>query len=256
MIVEAREDTVRLYGDITQNQWLNIKAAANLLLRDHADGIIVDCKRVRTVTQEGAQTFLDAIQHIERHNARIILADLPAGLEATLREVPGLRSRLPIAANLDEARRSLRISRSEGPTEPSESVVLVPVLESRTGERAADMAARLNKDGRSSIHLAYFLAVPRNLPLNTPMPEEEARAEEALDLAEAAVKRHGLRVYRQVHRTRDPAEGALQLAERERAVSIVMSRPAGEDSEQHQIVDSVLRRARCEVVIDQAPMQA
>jgi anti-anti-sigma regulatory factor len=256
VIVEAREDTVRLYGDITENQWLNIKAAANLLLRDHADGIIVDCKRVRNVTQDGAQTFLDAVQHIERHNARIILADLPAGLEATLREVPGLRSRLPIAANLDEARRSLRIGRSEVPAEPSESVILVPVLDARGGQRAADMAARLYKDTGSAIHLAYFLTVPRNLPLNTPMPEEEATAEEALDLAEAVVKKHGLRVYRQVHRTRDPAEGAVQLAERERAKGIVMSRPAGEDSEQHQAVDDVLRRACCEVVIDQAPAES
>jgi hypothetical protein len=70
MIIETRGDVVRLSGSLTKNQWLTIRAAAGMLLRDHPQGIIVDCGQLDEITEEGAKTFLEAMRDIEAAQAR------------------------------------------------------------------------------------------------------------------------------------------------------------------------------------------
>lgn len=253
MIVEAREDTVRLYGNLLENQWLPIKAVANLLLKEHPRGIIIDCTHLEEVQEQGAETFLQAIQYIESADARMVVANLPEDILSDLRAIPGLRSRLPVAASVDEARRSLEIGgSSELVTTAPESTqgILVPLLSEETGEHATTTACRLGRDARSDIHLAYLLVVPRAHPLNTPMAEEEEHSEVLLDACEAIVRRFGLRAHRHTLRTRDRNEGILQLVESLRVETLVLSR-AGHSEE--DTTEAVLQRAQCEVIVDQVP---
>lgn len=256
VIVEAREDTVRMYGDLTSNQWLNVKAVANLLLRHYPRGIIIDCTHLKEVNSDGAQTFLDAVQYIERANARIVVANLPDTVLSVLRDVPGVRSSLPVAATVDEARRSLMMgspSSTEIPSATGGAVTLVPLIYPTAAEHATTTACRLGRESKTEIHLAYFISVPRTLPLNTPQPEEEAVAGDLLERCEAIVKRFNLRPVRHIHRTRDRAEGILQLAQSVQAETLILSRPHGMESADDITTEAVMRRAQCEVIMDQVP---
>ncbi|HEY3266157.1 MAG TPA: universal stress protein [Armatimonadota bacterium] len=256
MIVEARDDTVRLYGDLRENQWLTIKAVTNLLLRKHPHGIIIDCTHLNDVTSDGAETFMDAIRWIEAANARIVVAQLPEPVLATLKTVPGLRSRLPISANVDEARRSMQISGTTDVTTAGGRGILVPLLFPAAAEHAASTACRLGREAKSDIHLAYLLSVPRTMPLNTPLPEEEARAQALLDACEAVVKRYGLRAFRHIQRSRDRNEAVLHLVEALKISTLILSRPPDADRGGEDPTETVLRRAQCEVIIDQMPAAA
>lgn len=254
MIVEAREDTVRLYGNLQENQWLTIKAVTNLLLRDHPNGIVIDCSHLDAVNPQGAETFMDAIHYIEAADARIVMASLPDPVLETLREVPGLRSRLPVAATVDEARRSLQVG---GRTDVSDAVagtgILVPLLHPATAEHAVSTACRLGREGRADIHIAYLLPVPRTMALNSPMPEEEAQAERLLTACEAVVKRYGLPHYRHILRVRDRSEGVLQLVESLEIQMLVLSQAPDPEEALDDATEAILRRAPCEVILDQMP---
>ena len=101
MIIETKDDVVRLSGSLHKNQWLTIKAAANLLLQQHPEGIIVDCARLEEISEDGAKTFLEAMRDIEAARSRIIVANLPEKVLAVLKSVPGVRSQLPIAESVE-----------------------------------------------------------------------------------------------------------------------------------------------------------
>src|SRR5437868_14974282 len=101
MIIETKDDVVRLSGSLTKNQWLTIKAAANLLLHDHPQGIIIDCAHLENISEDGAKTFLEAMRDIEAAKARIVVANLPQSLLSICRMVPGVRSQLPIADSVE-----------------------------------------------------------------------------------------------------------------------------------------------------------
>src|SRR5207249_2012314 len=77
MIIETKDDVVQLSGSLHKNQWMTIKAAVNLLLHEHPQGIIVDCAHLETISEDGAKTFLEAMRDIEAAKSRIVFASLP-----------------------------------------------------------------------------------------------------------------------------------------------------------------------------------
>src|SRR5215470_1559686 len=121
MIVTSSDDVVRLSGALVKNQWLTIKAAANLLLQSHPQGIIIDCGELTHVSEDGAKTFLDAIKDIQAAGARMVVCNLPPEVLQVIRSVPGVRSQLPIANSVDEARASLRLSGEAPKTEAGQT---------------------------------------------------------------------------------------------------------------------------------------
>ena len=260
MIIEAREDVVKLEGNLDKNLWPTIQAAANLLLRHHPEGIIVDGSGLTGCSPEGAKTFRDAMDYIERYRARIVVSDLSEGVMEVIRAVPGVRSRLPVAATIEEARASLKLcgpggSRAvTGGSAPQS--ILVPLLGPDDPQAASALACRLARADathKSRLHLAYILEVPRHLPLTAPLPEEEAAAARTLAAAAASARCEGMTAESQVTRARDAGEEIVQQAASLGASLIVLTYlPSGDPSDtmMERVTRTVLDRAPCEVVLN------
>ena len=261
MIIEARKDVVRLEGALDKNLWPTIQAAANLLLRHHMEGIIVDGGGLTSCSPEGAKTFRDAMDYIERYRARIVVCDLPDCVMDVVRAVPGVRSRLPIADTLEEARASLRLA-APGPSRavagnrpPLE--ILVPLLSGDNPAAATALACRLaSAEGDSRkvrLHLAYVLEVPRHLPLTAPLPEEEAAAAKALEVAVSSARCEGVNADPLVTRARDIGEEIVTQATALSASLIVLGYSPTDDpadTKLARVTRLVLERAPCEVILN------
>ena len=263
MIIEAREDVVRLEGELDKNLWPTIQAAANLLLRHHVEGIIVDGSGLTGCSPDGAQTFRDAMDYIGRYRARIVVCALPENVLDAVRAVPGVRSRLPVTETLEEARASLKLSgpggtRAQGGAQAPQNI-LVPLLRPEHTEAVSALACRLTKaasqaDGtqKSRLNLAYILEVPRHLPLTAPLPEEEALASSALAAAEGAARCEGVTASPHVTRTRDAGEEIVTQATALEASLIVLAYLPSDDPADtfmQRISRTVFDRAPCEVIL-------
>ncbi|MDQ2686391.1 MAG: universal stress protein [Armatimonadota bacterium] len=263
MIIEARDDLVMLEGSLDKNLWPTIQAAANLLLRQNTQGIIIDGSELTGCSPEGAETFRDAMDYIERYRARIVVCQLPESVMEVVRAVPGVRSRLPVAATLEDARNSLRLARTgagqtSGAGGRALQDILVPLLQGDTPETATVLACRLarSEGQQTQVHLAYIFEVPRQLPLNAPLPEEETQASETLAAAENWVRREGLKPMTHVARARDVGEEIVHQAGLLNADIIVLScGAAGQPGEDFmaRVGRPVLDHAPCEVILSKLP---
>ncbi len=255
MIVTTKENVVQLNGSLVKNQWLTIKAAANLLLKSHPEGIIIDCQGLDHVTEEGARTFLDALRDIQSAGARIVVCNLPENVQTVIRSVPGVRSQLPIARSLEEARASLELSEpaateSNGHGERSGGII-IPILPGLDLEHALTISTRLARDLKAPVHLVYLLEVSRNLPLASPLPEQETIATKVLQDALERARKHNLTPSASVERVRDPDEGLLQVLRNLKAECVVVGGFAHrvEDARFFDIAELLLRRAPCSVLV-------
>ena len=109
MIIEARDDTLSLSGSFYDNQWPTLEGAVRYLLKNNRKGIIVDCAGMTMAADAGARTFLEALRNAASQGWRVLFVNLPEELLLQIRSTPGLRSQLPIAASVEEARRSLEV---------------------------------------------------------------------------------------------------------------------------------------------------
>ena len=262
MIIEAREDVVKLEGELDRNLWPTIQAAANLLLRQHVQGIIIDGSQLSGASSEGAQTFRDAMDYIERYRARIVVCSLPETVMEVIRAVPGVRSRLPIAATIEEARASLMLAARPGlgaaiaGTRPQD--ILVPLLRPDHAEAVTALACRLAKaEGQKArLHLAYVLEIPRHLPLTAPLPDEEADAGRALQSAELGAHCEGVTATPHVTRARDAGEEIIAQATSLGVNMIVLAYLPPDDPSDtlmERVTRTVLERAPCEVILNKQP---
>ncbi len=265
MIIETKDDVVKLSGSLTRNQWMTIKAAANLLLTNHPEGIIVDCSYLDSISEDGAKTFLEAMRDIEAAKSRILVVSLPQQVLAVCKTVPGVRSQLPIADTIEDARASLRMAgrpgaladkRSGGSSDSSKRItrILVPIVANMELTYGAALAARLSRGQRADIRLVYFLEVPRTLPLNAPLVDEEQSAQKMLRDAVERARLEGAAAKEHVERVRDASEGILAAAKNYQVDILVLGATtepvAGELHEEfHLLVDTLIHRAPCEVIV-------
>ncbi|HEY3333100.1 MAG TPA: hypothetical protein VGK19_23910 [Capsulimonadaceae bacterium] len=272
MIIDARDDVVTLSGRLEKNLWLSIQAAAHLLLRQHLNGILIDASEITHCSPEGAKTFLDGLEYIERHRARIVLCQVPEQVMSVLRAVPGVRSQVPIAQTVEEARASLDLAyharvREKLSKDAAPPTVLVPVLQgTQTVKHAIGLANILGtehvadgKHDRGSkaevqprIQLAYVIVVPRSIALNAPLGEEEVDAKVLLDEAESFSAAKSLNLHTEVARTRDAADEIVEIAERSKAAKIVMQVPKESvvlETDVRAVIAHVLQKAPCEVFL-------
>lgn len=255
MIVSTKDDIVRLEGSLVKNHWLTIKAAATQLLEAHPQGIVIDCSELEHVSEDGAKTFLEAMKDIRAAGARIVVANLPENVLQVLRSVPGVRSQLPIASSVEEARASLRRGGSVAATDvdhpETENCILVPLVEGLDIEYEVTLAGRIPHDMRRTILLVSLLQVARNLPIDTPLPDEERAANQLLDQAQQAARRQNLLCSSRIERVRDVQEGLLQIIRNYKALYVVLSVSGNRLGEDHlqSLMNALLYRAPCNVLI-------
>ncbi len=259
MIIETKEDVVRLSGALHKNQWMTIKAAANLLLQEHPQGIIIDCGHLDEVSGEGGKTFLEAMKDIEAAHARIIVANLPENAAAVCRTIPGVRSQLPVANSVADARASLHTlncKRSLAAMEAAKTNgrILVPLIAEVDLTYGAVLASRIAKVNRFEVRLAYLIEVGRGLPLNAPLAEEEKAAQETLKRAVPLTQPQGIIPVQEIQRVREPLDGILSAVKLQEIDLIVLGAPySAEGDQSHEafssLTNALLERASCEVII-------
>lgn len=278
MIIEARDDVLTLSGSLDKNLWPSIESAAGLLLRLHPRGILIDASGLTNITSEGAKTFLDAMAYIDRYRARIVLCRVPEGAMEVIRNIPGVRSQVPVSATCEEARTSLelaaaarerlsRTGRRAASADGKPRNVLIPLLNGYgSPKEAVALGLMLGTvsvatdpgEGRGrvpvrpNITLSYILQVPRTMPLNAPSPEEEEVARALLQSAQDALSAMDISAQTDVARTRDIDEEIIAQSLRTKADLIVITLPESSeqlDSASEEFVASLLSRAPCEVVL-------
>ncbi|MGQ9454971.1 MAG: hypothetical protein ACUVRS_04920 [Armatimonadota bacterium] len=221
MIIEARGDTITLRGRIDRNIWPAIQAAAALLLEDNPTGIVIDCSGVTGIAPEGAETFADAIGYITSHDARIIVAELSSELLEIGKAVPAVRAQLPVASSVEEARAALRLVEKAPRRGRARIAGVVPVV--GNWRRAVFFADKLAIGENCEIHVVELIKVPRTLPLDTPVPEMESRAQARVEEARGFVRETGLTNYSHIEHVRSEAGGLLEFAQRLGADFVVVS---------------------------------
>jgi anti-anti-sigma regulatory factor/nucleotide-binding universal stress UspA family protein len=274
MIIDARDDVVTLSGCLDHNVWPAIQAPANLLLRQHPAGILIDASQLEMCSTEGVKTFVDAIAYIERYRARIVLCNVPDIVNDVIRSVPGARSSVATAPDRESGRASLALAqtqrvknRSRWAVDTADRPILVPLIPAMSTTREAIGIARIlaaslgnindgadSKIDKSSavIHLAFFLEVPRSMPLSAPFLEEEDHARRLLNEAESIAAKTGAKVRTHIIRARNTAEEIIEQASLLNINTIVLSLPAVAAVDQSVVQNlfrQVLQNAKCEVML-------
>jgi len=131
--------------------------------------------------------------------------------------------------------------------------ILVPTIGTIFAGREVELACRLGEDQKAEILLAYLLEVPRTLPLGAPMPQEEGRANEALEMARTIVDLHGLPSKMKVLRARVAGQEIVREAAEQRVDMIIVGMKPGmgvAHEDFARTMDVLLRKAPCELLID------
>ena len=210
MIIHVKGDVIEVKGALVENHWVALRSAVGLLLGRHPSGVIIDGSGLTEMNEAGAHTFTDAANHIQAQNARVVVSGLPDDILNHIRQMPGARSQLPLAASVEEARASLAVGGAEEvPEAKRRPAILVPLL--GDWHKAIEYAAH-HADRKADIHLLYVMEIPRAMPLGVPLPEKEAEAIRILSEAESALNRTGITVRRMSTRARTGIEGAAKFA--------------------------------------------
>lgn len=258
MIVESYEDVIVLSGKLVSNIWETIHTAISLILRRHATGVIIDCSGITECTPEGAETFRDAMDFIQRFDARIIVAAVPAHVLEVLRQVPEVRSQLPIAESVEQARRSLdlvvqqEVKRRRA--EPSSPPIIVCLTATESDEFTVKTARELASAKRCKVWLLFPILVPRDLPLQAPLPDLEQTATTALELADKVLSEIGIDRKLHIERARDIGSAILETANEAQAIEVLISLPGdGADRDAAiRLVTATLNKVNVPVVFCRA----
>jgi APA family basic amino acid/polyamine antiporter len=130
--------------------------------------------------------------------------------------------------------------------------ILVPVKPGRASEEAMDFAARLATERRASIAAVSVVTIPLELPLDTILEDEEARANDALDRAAAIGELYGVDVTTRLVRARSAGRAIVDEAISRGSEIIVMGAPRRDRPRRAvfgDTVDFVLKNAPVRVMV-------
>ncbi|MBX3117907.1 MAG: STAS domain-containing protein [Fimbriimonadaceae bacterium] len=252
MIVESYEDVIILSGALRSNFWQTVHTAISLTLKRHPSGVIIDCSGITECTVEGVDTFRDILHFIESQDARVIVAAVPANIRDVFRSVPEVRSQLPVAETVDDARRSLDLlvetpgkkKRKPGPMFSSKLVLLLRGEEQdRDGLEAA---IRMSRDFSSQVVATFVIVVPRHQPLTAPMSEDEELAKSAFEPAKAMLSEADVNFVVKVERGRDFASTLEDVVQEERAdyLLVPLAYDGNAVDEELKLVKSILTKVQ------------
>lgn len=130
--------------------------------------------------------------------------------------------------------------------------ILVPVKLGPIGEEMLATAIKLAEERGGSISALHVIRVPRSLPLDAEMLEEEERASASLIDAKLLAGEHGVRIEGETVRARAIGEAIVEKA-RESGADLIVLGSAPRWRRQSRFfsptVDYVLRTAPCEVMV-------
>jgi APA family basic amino acid/polyamine antiporter len=132
------------------------------------------------------------------------------------------------------------------------NLILVPMKLGDIGEEMIATAVRLAQEGASLVVALHVVRVPLDLPLDSPMHDEEERAAASIAEAQFLGADHGIEVRGSIVRSRSLGQAIVAEAERTGADLIVMgSSPRWRRQSRFfsPTVDYVLKTAPCEVLI-------
>jgi APA family basic amino acid/polyamine antiporter len=131
--------------------------------------------------------------------------------------------------------------------------IVVPVVRTGETEEALVAAARLAAERGATVVVVTVIEVPLALPLDARLPEEEDRAEQLLDDAQALVESYGVRAVTRLLRARRAGPAIVEEARRRNAELVVLGAPRRAVAGRRRLfggtVDYVLRESPCRVLI-------
>ena len=261
MIVESYEDVIVLSGVLSSNFWETIHTALSLILRRHPSGIIIDCSGITECSKEGAKTFIQAMEYIEEHDARILVASVPVPVLEVLKSVPEVRSQLPIASSVEEARRSLNlelpVTRDKKRSGASLPVLLVCLQGAISDIYLLSVAQEMADTIRAKLCLVYPIIVPRDLPLQAPLPNDEEIAAKTLSKAKKILEKSGASSYTsRVQRAREIYVAIQDALEEVDAYQILISLPdhLEVDDQDLRLIRSILTKIQRPLLFIRGPM--
>ena len=234
MIVQSYEDVVVLSGNLNANYWETIHTAISLTLRRHPTGVIVDCSGLTSATSQGAVTFQEALDFVTEHpKARIILTSVPDNVLAILKDIPEVRSQLPIVRTIEEARASLDLL-SEGDdhgkkrkeVKKKTDLNVIAVLQGTESDVDVIVVTReLVNNIAAKVTILLPIVVPRDLPISAPLPEIEAALAKSAEHAADTMIGCETPSETRLERTRDLPSLIFEMSEAENAAYTVVAIP-------------------------------
>ena len=261
MIVESYEDVVILSGPMRSNFWETIHTAISLTLKRHPTGVIIDCSGITEMTSDGAETFHDAIDFVKEHErARIVVAAVSPQVMEVLRQVPEVRSQLPVVATVEDARRSLDLlveTDDHGKKKKRENLkafdrqIVAVISGDAADEHMFSVTEELVDTMPAKVVLLYPIVVPRELPLSAPMPKEEELAARALELGRKRMSDRGTPCEIRLERTRDIPSILQEVATEVHAAHVIVGLASDlkGDDEYVKVLKAVLERVKKPLVI-------
>ncbi len=261
MIVESYEDVVLLSGALVNNQWSTLHTALSLQLQRHPEGVVIDCSGLSEMNEAGADTFYHVMQFLAHHDARVIVAALPKPLLEIVKNVPDVRSQLPMAPTLEEARNSLYLlTDGESAKEDHkaskhkyEKHLLVCLSGTRCDQYLLETAVQLAEGLSTQVHLLYPITVPREMPINAPLPAIEAEAKNSLEKAEGIMIQKRVAHSMRVARGRDSAAAVLSAIEEVPADYVLFGLPQEDEGDPGKLVSAAMSKLSQELIFVRAP---
>ena len=268
MIVESYEDVIVLTGALRSNFWETIHTAISLTLKRHPTGVIIDCSGITEITEDGAETFHDAIDYVNEHDrARIVVAAVPPHVLEVLRSVPEVRSQLPIAATVEDARLSLDLlvesgddpkkkRRKDQEVRQYDRTIVAVLSGDESDEDLLHVVKEFVSTQPAKVFLLFPIIVPRNLPLQAPMPELEQRAVKSIESAKAKMLEYKTAHEARVEHGRDYPSLIHAITEEVNAARVMFafSRRSPEKMEEGlKLVGSIMHKVTRPIVIVRGP---
>ena len=250
MIVESYEDVIILSGALKSNFWHTVHTAISLSLKRAPQGVIIDCSQITECSREGADTFRDILGFLEKHEARVIVAAVPRHVMTVLKDVPEVRSQLPIAETVEVARASLfrlALPADDGKKRKKSANLtrFMVVLTGCPSDRyALQIACEHAKYAQADLVLMAPVIVPRELPLQAPLMEEETEAERVLSAGLSFCDEEGVHATRHIERGRDVASTIDDALAEEESGQVILGLPfsAHNDDSASKLVKAVLAK--------------
>jgi nucleotide-binding universal stress UspA family protein len=103
--------------------------------------------------------------------------------------------------------------------------VIVPVQGAPDDDAAVQLACLIAKQNKAQVYAVYVIEVPRTLPLEADLPDEERRAEQALQRAEIVAEDVGLEIEGELLQARFAGAAVVDEAVDKQADLIIIGLP-------------------------------